>query len=163
MDILVVRPDGSWYSRPDVTLVRDRDRFFLPDDCTGALACRCRALRVDKAGKAIAEKYFHRYFSEWAPGVLFYGVLDGAVSRNGQPTPGSPVPGCTPYLDRSTWIDFGFRPLSELVEADIEGFARSVAAISTHLPLRIGDLICIETHEPVPLRRGETFENLLVS
>ena len=38
MDIVVVRTDGSWYTRPDITLVRDADRFCLPGDCTGALA-----------------------------------------------------------------------------------------------------------------------------
>lgn len=149
MDILVVRPDGSWYSRPDVTLVRDRDRFFLPDDCDGALACRCRALRADKAGKAIAPKFFPRYFSEWAQGVLFYGVPAGGEA--------------TPLIDRSTWIDLSFHPLSGLPGDETENYARAVASISSRLSIRIGDLICFELEDPVSLRRGEMFENLLVS
>ena len=66
MNIHVVRPDGSWYSRPDITLVRDADRFCLPDDCTGALAARCHCVRIEKAGKAIAPRFADRYLDSWA-------------------------------------------------------------------------------------------------
>ena len=60
MNIHVVRPDGSWYARPDITLVRDADRFCLPDDCCGALAFRGRCIRIEKAGKAIAPRFASR-------------------------------------------------------------------------------------------------------
>ena len=148
MDILVVRPDGSWYSRPDITLVRDRDRFYLPDDCTGALACRCRVVRAEKAGKAIASRFFSRYFSQWAEGVTFYGVLaDGRT---------------TPYLDRATWVSRDFAPLDSLPEGFTSYACETIVRITTHLPVRIGDLVCFETENPLPLRRNESIDGLTV-
>ena len=67
MNLYVVRPDGSWYVRPDITLVRDADRFCLPDDFSGAHAWRCRCFRIDKAGKAVVPRFARRYVSEFQP------------------------------------------------------------------------------------------------
>ena len=102
MNIHVVRPGGDWYSRPDVTLVRDADLFCLPDDCTGAQAFRACCIRIEKAGKAIAPPFARRYFNSTADSILFYGTMpDGTL---------------TPYLDRSTWVSRDFHPSDTLDE-----------------------------------------------
>ena len=146
MNIHVVRPDGSWYSRPDITLVRDADRFCLPDDCTGALACRGRCIRIAKSGKAIAVRFARRYFDSWAPAILFYGLLtDGSI---------------TPYLDRATWVDRDFHSVEELDAADCERIIPALEQVSRHLSLRIGDFLIFEQAEPEPLRRGDHFDNI---
>ena len=146
MNLHVVRPDGSWYSRPDITLVRDADRFCLPDDCTGALACRGRCIRIEKAGKAVAPRFARRYFDSWADAVLFYGLTaDRAV---------------TPLLDRATWVDRDFSSVETLDEPALEQVVRSLVQISRHLSLRIGDFLIFELTEPVPLQRGDHFDNI---
>ena len=146
MNLHVVRPDGSWYSRPDITLVRDADRFCLPDDCTGALACRGRCIRIEKAGKAVAPRFARRYFDSWADAVLFYGVTaDGSV---------------TPLLDRATWVDRDFRSVETLDGPALEQVVRSLVQISRHLSLRIGDFLLFELTEPVPRQRGDHFDNI---
>ena len=146
MNIHVVRPDGSWYSRPDITLVRDADRFCLPDDCTGALACRGRCIRIAKSGKAIAARFARRYFDSWAPAILFYGLLtDGSI---------------TPYLDRATVVGREFRPVSELDSAELEQMTAHVVRISLHISYRIGDFIVFEQDPPVPLGRGGRLGNI---
>ena len=146
MNIHVVRTDGSWYARPDITLVRDADRFCLPDDCISALACRCRCIRIDKAGKAIAPRFARRYFSSWAPGICFYGVLaDGAV---------------TPYLDRATWVSRDFRPVEELPDVAFAPIIEGMESVSRHVSLRIGDFLMFELSLPAPLKRGDTIDTI---
>lgn len=148
MNLHVVRTDGSWYARPDITLVRDADRFCLPDDCTGALAARCRCVRIEKAGKAIAPRFASRYLDNWAPGICFYGTLaDGSA---------------TPFLDRATWVDREFHPFSELPEAERQRIVAVLERLSRHLSLRIGDLLLFEQTAPAPLSRGDTIDNISI-
>ena len=148
MNLHVVRTDGSWYARPDITLVRDADRFCLPDDCIGALAARCRCVRIEKAGKAIAPRFASRYLDSWANGICFYGTLaDGST---------------TPFLDRSTWVDREFHPFSELPEAERQRIVAVLERLSRHLSLRIGDLLIFEQTAPAPLGRGDTIDNISI-
>lgn len=146
MDIVVVRTDGSWYTRPDITLVRDADRFCLPDDCTAALAFRARCIRVEKAGKAIGEAFAARYFNAWADAILLYGrTADGRL---------------TPYLDRATVVGRAFSPASQLEPAEWQRMTACALNISQHLSYRIGDFIVFEQDPPVTLERGGRFDNI---
>jgi len=148
MNLHVVRPDGSWYSRPDITLVRDADRFCLPDDCTGALACRGRCIRIGKAGKAVEPRFASRYLDGWAPAVLFYGTTSDGLA--------------TPYLDRATQVDRDFSPFDTLEAEDRQRIVSSLGQISRHVSLRIGDFLIFEQSEPVLLDRGGIFENIAI-
>ena len=148
MNIHVVRPDGSWYSRPDVTLVRDADRFCLPDDCTGACACRACCIRIEKSGKAVAPAFAHRYFDSCADSILFYGITaDG---------------GSTPYLDRATWVDRAFRSADTLDPAFLDRIVQALCRISRHLSLRIGDFLIFESLAPAAMKRGDLIDNIVV-
>ena len=148
MNLHVVRTDGSWYARPDITLVRDADRFCLPDDCTGALAARCRCIRIDKAGKAVAPRFARRYFSQWAPGICFYGVLDDGST--------------TPFLDRATWVAREFQPVEALGDVAFVPIIEGLERVSRHVSLRIGDLLLFELNAPAPLRRGDNIDNISI-
>ena len=146
MDIVVVRTDGSWYTRPDITLVRDADRFCLPGDCTGALAYKACCIRIEKAGKALEERFCDRYFNSCANAFLLYGVLaDGRT---------------TPYLDRATVVEREFHPLADLDPESRTAMTRTIVRISQHLSYRIGDFIVFEREPAVPLERGGHFENI---
>lgn len=146
MDIVVVRTDGSWYTRPDITLVRDADRFCLPDDCKAAVAHKTLCLRIEKAGKALEERFAHRYFDSFAHGILLYGIQeDGSL---------------TPYLDRATVVERQFHPLEQLDKDLSAAMTATVVKISRHISYRIGDLIAFEQDPPKPLERGEHFENI---
>ena len=148
MNLYVVRPDGSWYVRPDITLVRDADRFCLPDDFSGARAWRCRCFRIDKAGKAVMPRFARRYVSEWAPGICFYGQRADSS--------------CTPYLDRSTWVAREFQPLASLSEASVESALEALSRVSSQLSLRIGDFLLLEYDSPAELQRGQTLDNITI-
>ena len=146
MDIVVVRTDGSWYTRPDITLVRDADRFCLPADCTGARAYKACCIRIEKAGKALEERFCDRYFHSFADAYLLYGVLaDGRT---------------TPYLDRATVVAREFRPLEEIEPETRAAMTRTIVRISQHLSYRIGDFIVFEREPAISLERGGHFENI---
>ena len=148
MNIHVVRPDGSWYARPDTTLVRDDDRFFLPDDCTATRAVRACCIRIAKAGKAVAPQFVRRYYDGCAESILFYGVLQDG--------------GDTPFLDRSTWVSRDFRPAETLDTALREQVAQGLCRISRHLSLRIGDFLIFELSAPAEFRRGDQIDNIAI-
>lgn len=146
MDIVVVRTDGSWYTRPDITLVRDADRICLPGDCTGALAFKACCIRIEKAGKALEDRFCDRYFHSYAEAFLLYGVLaDGRT---------------TPYLDRATVVAREFHPLADLAPETRAAMTRAIVGISQHISYRIGDFIVFESEPAVSLERGGHFENI---
>ena len=148
MNIHIVRKDGSWYARPDVTLVRDADRIVLPDDCTGALACEGSCIRIGKAGKAVEPRFASRYLDGWTHAVLFYGqTTDGEV---------------TPFLDRATQVDRTFFPIEMLEPGMLERVVRMLGQISRHISLRIGDFLIFESSAPVPVARGGFFDNIAI-
>lgn len=147
MNLYVVRPDGSWYARPDITLVRDADRFCLPDDCSGARAWRCRCFRIDKAGKAVPPRFARRYLGGWAPGICFYGLT---------------AAGATPYLDRATWMDRSFQALETLPDDVLNAAVDALQRVSGRLSLRIGDLLLLEYDQPAELQRGQTLDNITI-
>ena len=148
MNILVVKPDGSWYCRPDVTLVRDADRFCLPDDCTEAIAFRGLCIRIDKAGKAVVPRFASRYFDSCTDAVLFYGITSDGTA--------------TPDLDRATVVSRDFRPVDSLDAATLERIAETICRISLHLSIRIGDLIIFERPEPTELGRGGYLDTIAI-
>ena len=148
MNIHVVRPDGSWYSRPDATLVRDADRFCLPDDCTGAQACHAVCIRIEKSGKAISPAFAHRYFNSCADSILFYGITQEGKS--------------TPYLDRATWVDRTFCSTDTLTADMQDRIVQALFRISQHLSLRIGDFLLFESAAPTALNRGDLIDNIVI-
>ena len=86
MNLVVVRPDGTVYARPDTTLVRGARDFYLPDDFSFVAARPCRWIRILKSAKAVQERFARRYFDAVGTGVLLYGD------------------GTDPLLDNSTYI-----------------------------------------------------------
>ena len=148
MNIHVVRSDGSWYARPDVTLVRDADRFCLPDDCICAFGCRARCIRIAKSGKAVEAPFARRYFDGWADSILFYGLTaEGFL---------------TPWLDRSTWVSRTFHDPDTLDEETLQRVVSVLCRISRHLSLRIGDFLIFECPPVTELRRGAFFDNIAI-
>ena len=86
MNLVVVRPDGTVYARPDTTLVRGARDFYLPDDFSFVDARPCRWIRILKSAKAVQERFASRYYDAVGSGLLLYGD------------------GTDPLLDASTYI-----------------------------------------------------------
>ena len=150
MNLVVVRPDGTVYARPDTTLVRGARDFYLPDDFSFVDARPCRWIRILKSAKAVQERFAQRYFDAVGSGWLLYGD------------------GTDPLLDASTYI---FDPApngsehpavgtivgeSSSLPDDSSPFYASLANVTRHLLLHQGDLLILESPESTILRRGDT-------
>ena len=137
MNLVVVRPDGSFYARPDTTLVRGARDFYLPDDLSFVEARPCRWIRILKSAKAVQERFAERYYDAVGTGLLLYG--DGKVS----------------LLDASTYI-FDDAAKSSALPDGSSPFSAALANVTRHLLLHQGDLLILESPESLTLRRGDT-------
>ena len=151
MNLVVVRPDGTIYARPDTTLVRGARDFYLPDDFSFVDARPCRWIRILKSAKAVQERFAQRYYDAIGTGLLLYGD------------------GTDPLLDASTYIFDDAAPTGSEHPAvgtiagessslpDVSSpFSAALANVTRHLLLHQGDLLILESPDSVTLRRGDT-------
>lgn len=138
MNLIVLRSDGSWYTRPDSTLCRVREDFYLPEGITGVEIHKCRYVKLLKAGKAILTQFAGRYFAPLCEGYLYYGISDD----------GNPVP----YIDKTTILTEDV-PAGQPDAAEIS----RICGISSIMTFRRGDLVILEDPESTILKQGESF------
>ena len=137
MNIVVVRPDGTFYTRPDTTLVRGARDYYLPEDLSSVTACPCTWISLKKSAKAVLERFAPRYYDVLGEGILLYG--DAGVS----------------YLDATTVIFPETRPAAELSEEENARIAEALERITRHQLLRLADLLVFESSDSVTLSRGD--------
>lgn len=139
MNIIVVRTDGSFYTRPDTTLCRVPRDFYVPDDLSEITAFTCTFITVTKAGKAIPERFAYRYFDAMGKGILFY--CDGI-----------------PHIDWSTYFFQKTTPASYLLPEQMRNISREMERITRHISVRFGDIIAFENSGGFTFRRGDTVD-----
>lgn len=137
MNLVVVRPDGSIYARPDTTLVRGARDFYLPDDLSWVDAHPCRWIRILKSAKAVQERFAERYYDAVGSGLLLYGNGTDAL------------------LDASTYIFDDATP-AVTPGADRASIDAALASVTSHLLLHQGDLLILESPDSVTLHRGDS-------
>ena len=141
MNIVVVRPDGRFYTRPDTTLVRGRRDYYLPDDLASVTACPCSWIVLKKSAKAVSARFADRYYDALGEGLLLYG--EGEIS----------------YLDGSTYIFPETTPAAGLSAERRERIAETLERVTRHQLLRLGDLLVFESPVLATLGRGESLDS----
>lgn len=138
MNIIVVRSDGSFYTRPDTTLARPPWDFYVPDDFSSVSARTCTWVRIIKAGKAVPERFAHRYFDSIGRGVLLY--PDGNV----------------PYVDASSFFIPGQKNVSLCLPREVDSISKAIVRITRHVSVRYADVIAFEDdNAPMQFARGD--------
>lgn len=154
MNVIVIRSDGSWYVRPDTSIERESDGFYLPDEFSSVEAFNCIWIRVIKAGKAVNPKFAGRYFDSFGKGVVIYCRKDDGS--------------LCPFVDGSTIIRQENRPLdclaAEAAEVAISAgnIAEAVCSISKLTSIRIGDLFLFEASSSTKLSRGQETDRIVI-
>jgi 2-keto-4-pentenoate hydratase/2-oxohepta-3-ene-1,7-dioic acid hydratase in catechol pathway len=67
------RPEGApvFFMKPDTALLRNNDPFYIPD-FSRQVDYECElVVRINRVGRAIAQKFAHRYYSEVGLGIDF--------------------------------------------------------------------------------------------
>lgn len=161
---IIIKPynpqEGLFYFKPDTTLNRDYTNLYLPHFIKRVEAKELFYIRIDRAGKGIAERYASRYFSKGnyalsisiAPDIFPNAAPSTAPSQAASATP-SQAPSATQsaaIINRSVSnsIDYSFYSMpAEKIEDPqlIEEFCKYIAQITEIISLRTGDIIAIET------------------
>ena len=169
---IIIKPynpqEGLFYFKPDTTLNRDYTNLYLPHFIKRVEAKELFYIRIDRAGKGIAERYASRYFSKGnyalsisiAPDIFPNAAPSQAPSTAPSATP-SQSPSAIPsqaasampsaaIINRSVAnsIDYSFYSMpAEKIEDPqlIEQFCKYIAQITEIISLRTGDIIAIET------------------
>ena len=153
---IIIKPynpqEGLFYFKPDTTLNRDYTNLYLPHFIKRVEAKELYYIRIDRAGKGIAERYASRYFSKGnyalsisiAPDIFPNAAPSVAPSQAPSATPSAAI------INRSVSnsIDYSFysMPAEKIEEPQfIEEFCKYIAQITEIISLRTGDIIAIET------------------
>lgn len=139
MNIIVIGPDGSVSTRPDSTLMRRPQDFFLPEDLGSVTARTCLYIKMTKAGKAIRREFARRYFDSVGKGVLL--TCDGGIT----------------HIDWSTYIFEGQTPSGEIDSGLLNTICEGLERATRHISVRQSDIVAFENDDPVTLRRGDAY------
>lgn len=183
---IIIKPynpqEGLFYFKPDTTLNRDYTNLYLPHFIKRVEAKELFYIRIDRAGKGIAERYASRYFSKGnyalsisiAPDIFPNTTPSQAPSAAPSATQ-SQAPSAA-IINRSVAnsIDYSFYSMpAEKIEDPqlIEQFCKYIAQITEIISLRTGDIIAIETGKkeyfsiedslPIPTSNSSSTSNRL--
>lgn len=153
---IIIKPynpqEGLFYFKPDTTLNRDYTNLYLPHFIKRVEAKELFYIRIDRAGKGIAERYASRYFSKGNYALSISIAPD--IFPNAAPSQApSTAPSATPSAaiingSVANSIDYSFYSMpAEKIEDPqlIEQFCKYIAQITEIISLRTGDIIAIET------------------
>ena len=138
MNIIVVKADGSFYTRPDTTLEREPKDFYIPDDISSATARTCTYIKIIKAGKAVPKAFAHRYFDALGKGILF--TCDGSIT----------------HIDYSSYFFEGAEPARRLDRDRFDHICAEIERVTRHISVRFADIIAFENDDPVEFKRGDS-------
>lgn len=150
----------SFYCRPDSTLIRALDEYYIPDEVENISAAPIIYIKTLRAGKAVSNRFVERYVDSFGFGILLHPSLKSECFE------GSPErPFIENSLDYTSVIPLLSFPESELKRAsdhkfevtinykkayddlifpDYDEIIGKISAISKYCSLRIGDFIAIE-------------------
>ena len=157
---IIIKPynpqEGLFYFKPDTTLNRDYTNLYLPHFIKRVEAKELFYIRIDRAGKGIAERYASRYFSKGnyalsisiAPDIIPNTTPSQAPSA--MPSQAASATPSAAIINRSVAnsIDYSFysMPAEKIEDSQlIEEFCKYIAQITEIISLRTGDIIAIET------------------
>lgn len=180
MNIITTTYNSNFfYVRPDISLNRDSNDYFCPDEITEITVAPFIFIRMDKAGKSVQSKFASRYYSS-----IGYGLNLTAKSLIEEKYPQSFL--MANSLDNSTVVSELYavdkfncaiilqEPLkidgkaTEILYMDRECapekfltlleelFNKKTEVISRLTSFKTGDYIAIEIAEHTPVKIGET-------
>lgn len=167
--------EPAWFLKPDTALLRNNDPFYIPA-FTQEVDYECElVVRINRVGRAISERFAHRYYDEVGLGIDFTArdLQRRAIAE------GLPWERCKAF-DYSAAVSPEFVPLAELggdvqhlhFALELNGETRQqgdtsemrftvdrlIAEVSRYMTLRMGDLLFTGT--PVGVGRVSPGDNL---
>jgi len=147
MNIIVKAFGGGIFVRPDTTLEKDNDNFYVPDFVNRIDLSPVIFARISKPGKYISEKFVGRYYESFNHGLLLY---PRGLCVEDEEFAGSLC------LDHTSYLPLPLLPAEALTKEERYTIEKAIVLVSTRCLLRTGDLVAVETERRKELcRRGE--------
>jgi len=106
VNILTVSRDYSFSGfRPDSTLIRALDSYYIPDYVTGLEFVPVVCFRCGRPGKSIERRFARRYVDSFGYGILLYPELSEEVTAHRE--------FISDAMDFTSIIPLSFRPMSD--------------------------------------------------
>lgn len=166
--------------KPDTALAKPTDDFFIPPICASITYAACYVVKINRLGRSINEKFAHRYYSEVNYGVCLYGhpkVFPGTRSEQKADIrhdgslwiPGLALDYSLPmprtYLGKDQLEQISLQQNDNTLQPDdaqLQSFpipsaqvvAKRIAHLSGFVYLKMGDLLLLELHKPLPAEPG---------
>lgn len=168
MNILTVSHDFSVFGfRPDSTLIRSQDRFYLPGFVRSISFSPILYFRCSRPGRAVEVRFAHRYIDSFGYGILLYPEVSEAIKENKAFAESaldftSVIPNAIHPLS-----DYGafptFKPLCVTVNGHqvsespdhptYEDLRRMISGITRFTSIRTGDFITYALTEGIPVEK----------
>jgi hypothetical protein len=153
----------TFYCRPDSTLIRALEEYYIPDQVEKITASPVMYIKTLRAGKAIAHRFAERYIDSYGFGLLLHPSLKKDIFPEEEHRPF-----IENSLDYTSIIPLLSFPESDLINANTHTFEldlnyrtvfhtfnvpsfeqimERITVISRYCSLRIGDFIAIELDE----------------
>ncbi len=172
-----VPEEPVFFLKPDTALLRNNSPFFLPpDDFLGEIHYEVElVLKINKAGKAIPEKFAATYYDSIGIGIDFTArQLQSELKKKGLPWEKAKAfdysaPIGTEFLpvkelNTNGGIHFSLKKNGQTVQQGntlnmIFGFDKIIAYVSRYITLRTGDLIFTGTPKGVgKIEKGDLLQ-----
>ena len=157
---LICLPHQSlhFYLKPDTALLRNSRTFYIPDFCNRISGALALVVRINRLGRHINARFAHRYYRETTLGFSLYAadLLEQSRAEGASWSPACALDYSAPLSElfypvaESDWSQelFGWEQWSGNFTGSID---QSIAHISRYIFLKMGDLIWLELHPPLPL------------
>lgn len=164
MNIIVSDSESRCSFRPDTSWERKSGDLYPPEDFNSFYFTPVICARVFKPGRAVGERFAHRYLDTFSIGMLLY---DGnAFSADGRPYPEACCIDHSSYIPTPEWEHLHEGVLSIRLDGNLlwsgeindrEGkvaIGKALCDVSRHCLIRTGDFVCKELCPPLPLAKG---------
>lgn len=174
MNIIVsVFGTGTHCVRPDTTLERESEIFYIPGNITELSYVPVMFVRACKAGKHVGEKFAERYYDCGGFGILLYGEnlireagpAGFAMASSMDRTSYLPMPmyGRDVLANSGNIFTAGTDSCPEafVCRAGTEKINAAIPQVTALTSVRTGDIIAVETGLRKPVLAGETITGCL--
>lgn len=133
----ITNNNSSFYVRPDTSLAKDETQYYCLPNIGELKLSRFIFARASKAGKCIAAKFAHRYYSKVGYGVQIIApeLIDSNIPESWL---------LAHSLDCSTFLSGREKTAEELSQQQREIIDIAFEMVSKYISIRTGDYITIE-------------------
>ncbi len=169
--IVATQKEDAFYCKPDSTLIRSIDKYFIPDYIENLTIAPIIYFKSRRAGRGISERFANRFIETFGYGVMIYPTLKSEFGNHKEsmenaldnttiiPLKSTPI---EDYDDNSNYCPpliikiNGVTKFEKLHNPNMGDVLKRFSSISSLCSIRIGDFVLFElSQERVKITEGD--------